>query len=81
MNVANIMRYSFPSEERIYTCTSNHIAAIVSGHRVREMDINIPGEHAEMAVIRKYSNPRLRYRRPGAGQKRYREKATKPGLR
>lgn len=42
-------------ENRMYPCTSRHVAAIVTGHRVREVDINIPGEHAEIAVLRKYT--------------------------
>jgi len=45
---------SYPIENRVYTCYSHHVAAIVTGHRTRTIDVNIPGKHAEIAAMERY---------------------------
>ena len=59
-HIIDSMYNAHPVENRLHTCYSHHVAAIVSGHRTRAMDANIPGKHAEIAAIEKFARTRNR---------------------
>ena len=61
--VINTAITAYPFDKRLFPCYSHHIAAIVTGHRIRAVGTNMPGTHAEMSVIRKFSSKPLLPRR------------------